>query len=59
MPGINFFYTFAAVSPSKRTMILDHGSKCNDQNSPNTILIEDKHYVLKLYRLRGISVSFI
>lgn len=46
MPGINFYYTFAAVSPSKRTMILDHGSECNDQNYPSTILIDDEHSVL-------------
>lgn len=53
MPGINFYYTFAAVSPSKRTMILDHGSECNSQNSPSTILIEDKHYVLKCTGYEG------
>lgn len=46
MPGINLYYTFAVVSPSKRTRILNHGSEPNDQNCKSTILIDDKHSVL-------------
>lgn len=53
MPGINLFYSLTAVSPSKRSRVLEYGSEHFDQNYQSTVLINDKHAVLTYIGYEG------
>lgn len=46
MPGMNLYYTFGTVSSYKRTKILGYGAESGDQNLRNSVLIEDKRWIL-------------
>lgn len=46
MPGINFYYTFPAVSSAKRKIVLDYRSQCDDRNCVHSVLMDGRHVVL-------------